>query len=128
MSEPTTAEKCRVVAERWWPLLDDDIGTCDWGYCHEDAVARRWVWEDDKWLPVCPAHLPDFPNDPVAADALLKALIESEYELELDYLRQWTISVGPEKAEDWTGGGTGANWKAALLEAAYQAALAEKGD
>lgn len=124
MSEPTNAEKCRVVAERWlgWKLCPEHqrLGT------HGFPPGTQDSGEFCRWFP-------DIPNDPVAASALRIALEKAGYSIVMRLvLNRWHIKLmGGEFRHDhlWPNV-TASNEKleTALLEAAYQAELAEKGD
>jgi len=39
------------------PLQPDAIGTCDWGYCDDEAICERRDEASERgWLPVCDGH------------------------------------------------------------------------
>jgi hypothetical protein len=39
------------------PLQPDAVGTCDWGYCDDEAVCERRAPEHERgWLSVCDDH------------------------------------------------------------------------
>lgn len=119
MTEPTTAEKCRVVAKRW-------LGAehCWW---HSTLAADAWclgnTTNDHVRRPI-----PDIPNDPVAASALWDALEADGYHLRLFGGRSnhFVRLLLPYQNASWHG--RSENKWAALLEAAYQATIVEKGD
>lgn len=136
MSEQSTTTKmCRVVAERWGllrPRQAESIETCDWGDCWSETVAERS--SGVGWLSVCDVHaLIDIPNDPVAANALWDALSEDGYYVtffngiqapeERHYCRLEKLTAPNLIPDVWMG--RNANKWAALLDAAYQATLAE---
>lgn len=123
MTEPTNAEKNRVVAERWlgWePDAGGHAGEDSWAWhrglvspetrskfaCSECAFGNAWI---------------DIPNDPVAADALIQALPTC---LVIRGTSKTRVSVGGYVAD----AATPANWKLALRDAAWEAAMAERSE
>jgi hypothetical protein len=43
-----------------WPEKPnwDAAGTCDWGWCEDEAVYWRFDLDTNWWLPVCAGHAP----------------------------------------------------------------------
>ena len=116
MPEPTSAEKNRVVAERW------DLFECEIPEHHP----RFGLQAPYAHTAYC---APDIPNDPVAADALEKALAAADYEIEICYIRgRWTVDLAPYEGDDWKGMAGSLNKNEALRDAAWEAAMAERSE
>ena len=102
MTEPTSAEKNRLVAETFlgvWIRLRC-VG-CGYELARADGHMRtvynsRGEPEPAECGPIV-EDVPDFPNDPVASDALRKALAEQGWDMAFTYLctaKDWNVVIG----------------------------------
>ena len=114
MTEPTSAEKNRVVAERWLGYPP----SCNCG----ESSEHGWdgTHSGKEWGP------PDIPNDPMAADALMTVLDTSGCAVSLDAIGDgWHVEVLTVHGK---GCGEAPDWKLALRDAAYEAAMIERSE
>jgi len=94
-----------AVVMRWLPVSEDDIATCDWGYCERPSVVRGPTGNQFVYLPACMDHFPDPRTDGNGIFALLEAVAAKR------------LSVGV--AYDFVGGSWQAWVEKARLEMNY---------